>query len=144
MLVKSLFSFSITRCIHSEPWWVCKIQRLNYPGSNQISLFCKKFWDEPWSDVNILVHPMKHRPEQGSITLLWEQGSTMSTWALHLILLMLKQCLRGEKDGSCWVLYVRMGNYFEVLEMSESVREIHDANSQSCNSQLVKKPNALV
>ena len=39
---------------------------------------------------------------------------------------------------------MRMGNYFEVLEMSESVREIHDANSQSCSSQLVKKPNALV
>ena len=42
------------------------------------------------------------------------------------------------------MLYVRMSNYFEVLEMSESVREIHDANSQSCSSLPVKKPNALV
>ena len=69
ILVKSLFSFSITCCIPSEPWRVCNIQRLNYPGSNQISLFCKQFWDEPWSDVNILFHPMKHRPDQGSISL---------------------------------------------------------------------------
>jgi len=51
---------------------------------------------------------------------------------------------RGEKDSSCWMLYVRMGNYIEVLEMPESVREIHDASSQSCSSLLVKKPNALV
>ena len=63
IFVKSLFSFSITCCIPSEPWSV------NYPGSNQISLFCKQFWDEPWSDVNILLHPMKHRPDQGSISL---------------------------------------------------------------------------
>ena len=55
-----------------------------------------------------------------------------------MILLMLKQSPRGEKDG------MRMGNYFEVLEMPESAREIHDANSQSCSSLLVKKPNALV
>ena len=61
-----------------------------------------------------------------------------------MILLMLKQCTRCETDGSCRVLYVRMGNYFEVLETSESVREIHDANSQSCSSLLVKKPNALI
>ena len=61
-----------------------------------------------------------------------------------MVLLMLKQRPRGEKDGSCWVLHMRMGNYFEVLEMSESVREIHDANSQSCSSLLVKKPHALV
>ena len=39
---------------------------------------------------------------------------------------------------------MRIGNYVEVLEMSESVREIHDANSQSCSSLLVKKLNALV
>ena len=38
---------------------------------------------------------------------------------------MLKQCPRGENDGSCRVLYVRMGNYFEVLEISESIGEIH-------------------
>ena len=31
-----------------------------------------------------------------------------------------------------------MGNYFEVLEMSQSIREIHDASSQSCSSLLVK------
>ena len=61
-----------------------------------------------------------------------------------MILLKLKQCPLGEKDGRCRVLYVRMGNYFEVLEMSESVREIHDANSQGCSSLPVKKPNALV
>ena len=42
------------------------------------------------------------------------------------------------------MLYVGMGNYFEVLEMSELVREIHDANSQSCSSLPVKKPNVLV
>ena len=69
MLFKSLFSFSITCCIPSEPWSVCNIQRLNYPWSNQISLFCKQFLDEPWSDVHILFHPMKHRPDQGSISL---------------------------------------------------------------------------
>ena len=40
---QSLFSFSITCCIPPEPWSVCNIQRLNYPGSNQISLFCKQF-----------------------------------------------------------------------------------------------------
>ena len=57
---------------------------------------------------------------------------------------MLKQRPRGEKDGSCPVLYVRMDNYFEVLEMSKSVREIHNANSQSCSSLPVKKPNGLV
>ena len=39
---------------------------------------------------------------------------------------------------------MRMGNYFEVLEMSESIREINDASSQSCSSLRVKKPNALV
>jgi len=37
-----------------------------------------------------------------------------------------------------------MGNYFEALEMSESLREILDATSQSYSSLLVKKPNALV
>ena len=61
-----------------------------------------------------------------------------------MLLLMLKQRPRGEKDCSCSVLYVRMGNYFEVLEMSESVRDIHDADSQSCSSLTVKKPHALV
>ena len=75
MLVKSLFSLSITCCIPSEPWSVCDIQRLNYPGSNQISLCCKQFWDEPWSDENILFHPMKHRPDQGSISLSQSQYS---------------------------------------------------------------------
>ena len=39
---------------------------------------------------------------------------------------------------------MRMGNYFEVLEMSELIREIHDASSQSCSSLLVQKPNVLV
>ena len=58
-----------------------------------------------------------------------------------MILLMLKQCPRGESEGSRRVLYVRMGNYFEVLEMSESIR---DASSQCCSSLLVKKPNTLV
>ena len=75
MLVKSVSSFSITCCIPSEPWSVCNIQRLNYPGSNQISLCCKQFWDEPWSDINILFHPMKHRPDQGSISLSQSQYS---------------------------------------------------------------------
>ena len=75
MLVKSLFSFSITCCIPSEPWWVCDIQRLNYLGSNQISLFCKQFWDEPWSDINILFYPMKHHPDQSSISLSQSQYS---------------------------------------------------------------------
>ena len=75
MLVKALFSFSITCCIPSESLSVCNVQMLNYPGSNQISLFCKQFWDEPWSDVNILFHPMKRRPDQGSISLSQSQYS---------------------------------------------------------------------
>ena len=68
----------------------------------------------------------------------------MSTIRHIVILLMLKQCPGGENAGGCRVLYVTMSNYFEVLEMSESIREIHDASSQSCSSLLVKKPNALV
>ena len=39
---------------------------------------------------------------------------------------------------------MRAGNYLEVLEVSELVREINDANSQSCSSLLVEIPNALV
>ena len=145
MLVKSLFSFSITCCIPSEPWWVCNIQRLSY----HISLLCKQFWDEPWSDVNIFFHPMKYRPDQGSVSLSQSQYSvTRALLCQHehytWLLLMLKPCPRGEKGSSCWMLYVRMGNYVEVLEMSESVREIHDASSQSCSSLLVKKPNRAV
>ena len=38
---------------------------------------------------------------------------------------------------------MRMGNYFQLLEMSESITEINDASSQSCSSLLVKKTNAL-
>ena len=61
-----------------------------------------------------------------------------------MISLILKKCSCGKKERSCGVLYMRMGNYFEVLEMSELIREIHDASSQSCSSLLVKKPNVLV
>jgi len=46
-LVKSLFSFSITCCIPSEPWWVCTIQRLNYSGSIRSLYFVNNFGTSP-------------------------------------------------------------------------------------------------
>ena len=65
---KSLFIFSITCCIPSEPYWVCNLQRLSYPASTQIFLFPTQYWGEPCSDMNIPFHPIKHRPNQSSLS----------------------------------------------------------------------------
>ena len=48
--------------------------------------------------------------------------------------LTLKLCPRGEKAR----------NYFEVLEGSESIREIQDASCESSSSLLGKIPDALL
>ena len=90
---------------------------------------------------------MKHRLDQSSILL--ANQNTPSPGLDYVNMRTKRDIIDGEtvpswRDSSSRALQVRMGKYFEVLEMSELIREIHDAGAQSCSSLLVKKPNALV